>query len=436
MRQTVKTFRQIFANNKKNTQKKPNFNGNKKQFIDKPDSFFYVWNHLEWGGAQVLFFGLMKEANKIGEVLAVIPEGSNEQLLRFLKNLNVKCKFVESHADEKPAVKIKRKLERHWNKLRCEFVYWRYLNKLDLENSVIHTEFAPWQSFLILYFLAKKNPVFITMHNSLPPVPKWRYFHWKLKFRLLTRLKNFHIFTANKDTKESLKTLVPQKAFDKIKIIYANVNPQEINEALDSEIDRERLSEKYEIPKNKFLIFCVGQFIDRKGRWIFLEAAKELLEVNKDIAFVWISNSKPDVDEIERAEKYNLGENFKLITSDRIGTEHIDLFKLLRLADLFALPSYLEGLPISIIEAMALGIPTISTNINAIPEAVKHLETGWLIEPGSSGLLVNAIQTLKDDADLRNKLSKNGQKFALENFNENVVAKIAVESYLDAFQSK
>ncbi len=131
-----------------------------------------------------------------------------------------------------------------------------------------------------------------------------------------------------------------------------------------------------------------------------------------------------------------MGENFRLITSDQIGTEHIDLFKLMRLADLFALPSYLEGLPISIIEAMALGIPTISTNINAIPEAVKHLETGWLIEPGNSDLLVEAVQTLKDDECLRNKLSRNGQRFVLENFNEDVVAKIALESYLDAFRLK
>lgn len=384
----------------------------------------------------MLFFGLMKAAQNIGEVFAVIPEGSNEQLLRFLNNLNVEYKFVNSHADAKSALTIKRKLERHWNKLRSEYVYFKYLKSLDLTNSIIHTEFAPWHSFLVLYLLAKQTPVFITMHNSLPPVPKWRFFNWQVKFWLLTQLKNFHIFTANKDTKESLRTLVPQKAFDEIKVIYANVNPQEIDEALNAELNRGKLLEKYNLPQNKFLVFCVGQFIDRKGRWIFLDAAKKLLENNDDMAFVWISNSKPNTDEIKRAESYNLGGNFRLLTSDQIGAEHIDLFKLMRLADLFALPSYVEGLPISIIEALALGIPTISTNINAIPEAVKHLETGWLIEPGNSEMLVNAIQTLKNDVNLRKKLSNNGQKFALENFNENVVAKIALESYLDAFRSK
>ncbi len=268
---------------------------------------------MEWGGAQVLFFGLMKEAKKFGEVLAIMPSGSNEQLLKFLDNIEVRYKFVNAHTDGKPALTLKRKLERHWNKLRSEFVFVRFLNTLDLKNSIVHTELAPWQSFLALWLLSKKTQVFFTMHNSLPPVPKWRYLQWQVKFWLLTRLKNFHIFTANKDTKESLRMLIPQDAFDKIKIIYANINPEEIDEVLNTKINRAELCRKYNLPENKFLVFCVGQFIDRKGRWIFLEAAKKLLESNKDITFVWISNSKPDAEELEKAENYGLGDNlFKL----------------------------------------------------------------------------------------------------------------------------
>ena len=93
----------------------------------------------------------------------------------------------------------------------------------------------------------------------------------------------------------------------------------------------------------------------------------------------------------------------------------------------------MEGLPISLLEAMALGIPCISTNINGIPEAVKHLETGYLIEAGNAETLVEAIKTLKDDKALREKLAKNGREFVLANFNEKIVAKIALEKYFEAF---
>ena len=396
---------------------------------------YYVWHYLEWGGAQVLFFGLMKEAKNISEVTAIMPAGSNEQLLKFLKNLQVRCEFIEAHTDLKPAHTLKRKIERHWNKLYAEFVLIRFLSKVDLKDSIIHTELAPWMSLLALLQLSRKAQVFVTMHNSLPPVTKWRFYLTKLKFGILSRTKNFHLFTANQDTKQKLAEFVPAKFLEKVKVIYANVNSEEIQTALDDELNRQEYLEKYRIPNKKFLVFCVGQFIDRKGRWIFLEAARKLVKDNSDMAFVWISNSKITVEEMERARSFGLGKDFVFISSEQIGSEHIDLFKLLRLADIFALPSYLEGLPISILEAMALGIPTISTNINAIPEAIKHLETGILIEPGDSDALAAAIQKLKDEPKLCERLAKNGRNYVLENFEEKNVAKIAVQTYLKAFQA-
>ena len=112
------------------------------------------------------------------------------------------------------------------------------------------------------------------------------------------------------------------------------------------------------------------------------------------------------------------------------------MFKLLRTADIFVLPSFLEGLPISLLEAMALGIPSVSTDVNGIPEAIKHLETGYLIKAGRVEDLAEAVRQLKNSQTLREKLSKNGRRFVLENFNENNVAEIALGRYLEALQRK
>ncbi len=122
------------------------------------------------------------------------------------------------------------------------------------------------------------------------------------------------------------------------------------------------------------------------------------------------------MEDLKKAKSYNLGAKFLLITSDQIGTEHVDLFKLLRQADVFALPSYVEGLPISILESMGLGIPTISTNINAIPEAIKHLETGLLIEPGNSGALKDSILLLKKQFLAQRKVVDSGRKIYFGKF--------------------
>jgi glycosyltransferase involved in cell wall biosynthesis len=107
-----------------------------------------------------------------------------------------------------------------------------------------------------------------------------------------------------------------------------------------------------------------------------------------------------------------------------------------RLGDVFVLASFVEGLPISLLEAMALGIPSISTNVNAIPEAVKHLETGILIEAGDDKKLAESILLLKSDENLREKLAEQGQNWVLKNFDEREVAKIAMAAYKQALKSE
>lgn len=396
----------------------------------------YAWDYLTWGGAQIYFFGLIKEAKKEFDVKVVLPENSDEQLLKFIEALDVPYEFIPSHTDSNPAPTLKRKLEKHYNKFQSESVMIRHLKKYDLENSIVHIEFAPWQALFSLVRLSAKTKVFITAHNSLPPVPKWRYLLWKTKLKAISRFKNFHFFSSNQDSKNYFRQFFPAEFWEKIKVTYTSVNPSEIDEALSIEFDRDELKRKFDIPTDKFLVFCVGQFIDRKGRWTFLEAARKVSQNIEDIAFVWISNSKPSDEDLLKAEEYGLGEKFHLITSDRVGKGRMDLFKLFRLADAFVLASFVEGLPISLLEAMALGIPSVSTNVNAIPEAVKNLETGILIEAGDSDGLADAIEIVKTDEKLRERLAKNGREFVLKNFDEKEVARIAIAAYKESLGIK
>lgn len=392
----------------------------------------YVWNYKEWGGAQIYFFGLIREIKNKVNIRIVLPRESDEQLLKFIEQLGIECDFLENSSDLSEADSIKKKIKRYWRKFRSEFEVIRVLRKRDLRQAIVHIEFGPWQSFLWLVYLCLKTQVFITMHNSLPKVSQLRYLIWKAKFSFISNFNSFHIFPSNEDAKRALKPFVSADFFKKTKVTYTNVNPDEINNALSAVIDPVELKAKFKIPSEKFLVFCVGQFIDRKGRWTFLEAARTVRNNDRGIAFVWISNSSPSAEDLRKANDYGLGENFVFITSDEVGEEHIELFKLMRLADLFALVSFQEGLPIALLEAMALGIPSISTNVNAIPEAVKHMETGWLIEAGDSEHLAKAIQNLKEDTTLRSKIAQNGRDTVLASFNEKIVARIALNCYEDS----
>lgn len=80
--------------------------------------------------------------------------------------------------------------------------------------------------------------------------------------------------------------------------------------------------------------------------------------------------------------------------------------ELLNNTDIFILPSYTEGLPISILEAMAYSIPIISTPVGGIPEVINNKENGFLVVPGDKAGLFNSIMELVTDKTLRENMGK------------------------------
>jgi glycosyltransferase involved in cell wall biosynthesis len=87
----------------------------------------------------------------------------------------------------------------------------------------------------------------------------------------------------------------------------------------------------------------------------------------------------------------------------------------LQRADIFVLPSYHEGLPISIIEAMAAGIPVIATQVGGIPDLIDDSINGILINPGAPQELADAMITMLDNKDLRHQYGVEAKKKAFQN---------------------
>src|SRR5215213_2289504 len=137
----------------------------------KPKQVIYVWDYLEWGGAQVYFLGIASRIKDKTRVRFVFPKQTDRQFINFCENFGIEYEFIETIADLKPALTLARKFERHWNKIHSEY----NLMKFDLTDSVLHIELSPWQSVIALVRLSRRaEQVFITMHNALPAVSKWR----------------------------------------------------------------------------------------------------------------------------------------------------------------------------------------------------------------------------------------------------------------------
>jgi glycosyltransferase involved in cell wall biosynthesis len=104
----------------------------------------------------------------------------------------------------------------------------------------------------------------------------------------------------------------------------------------------------------------------------------------------------------------------------------------LQTADLFVLPSLAEGLPTSLMEAMAAGVPVIATNVAATSELVEHEKTGLLVRPSDADALSTAIIRMIDDYPLRLRVAELGRKKVVEEFDINKEVAVLCHCLLDA----
>jgi glycosyltransferase involved in cell wall biosynthesis len=108
-----------------------------------------------------------------------------------------------------------------------------------------------------------------------------------------------------------------------------------------------------------------------------------------------------------------------------------DKERLLAAAVLYVLPSYNEGLPVSVLEAMAAGLPIVSTPVGGIPEAVTDGVEGYLVEPGNVQALADRMDRLLGDQDLAMRMGESARRKVELVFSANAVVPQVEAMYLD-----
>jgi glycosyltransferase involved in cell wall biosynthesis len=108
------------------------------------------------------------------------------------------------------------------------------------------------------------------------------------------------------------------------------------------------------------------------------------------------------------------------------------LRRLFAAADAFALPTHADGLPMAIMEAMAAGLPVISTPVGSIAEAVEPGVTGYLTPPGAVGDLRAAVTTLVEQPDLRRRMGQTARSIAERRYDAHANARRVRDLLLDA----
>lgn len=170
----------------------------------------------------------------------------------------------------------------------------------------------------------------------------------------------------------------------------------------------------------------VGRLVEEKGILDLLEAAKEVCNRIADAQFLFIGpcdDEKPDGIRPDIAEDYGLGERCRFL-----GMRH-DMPELYALMDVLVLPSYREGFPRAPMEASAMGVPSVVTDIRGCREAVEHGANGLLFPVGDVDALSRAIVELLVDDERRARMGVEARRIAEERFDERKVFDRVLDEY-------
>jgi glycosyltransferase involved in cell wall biosynthesis len=164
-------------------------------------------------------------------------------------------------------------------------------------------------------------------------------------------------------------------------------------------------------------LLCVGRLCPAKGQHILLEACDILQKQNVRFRMTFIGDG-PDRESLE-ALQAELGLENCVQFTGALGQDKVK--EAYRKADIFVLPSFAEGVPVVLMEAMAMEIPVVSTRITGIPELIDHGQDGLLATPGDVQDLVEQLSRLINDPALGRCLGAcgRGKVAAMYNQHEN-----------------
>lgn len=182
---------------------------------------------------------------------------------------------------------------------------------------------------------------------------------------------------------------------------------------------------RHELGGNGTIIGTVARLAPEKGIPCLLQAAAVVLKQYPEAVFALVGDG-PDRQQLE-AEACNLKiEKNVVFTGARR-----DMAGIYASLDLLVQPSLKEGLPMTILEALAAKRAVVATDVGAVPRVIQNEKTGLLVPSDNSDALANAILRLLNDQMLRQKLAQGGHQLVRDSFSAEVMA----HAYLQLYES-
>jgi glycosyltransferase involved in cell wall biosynthesis len=351
----------------------------------------------------VLLMDQIKSLQQQGhEVVAVCASGPR---LETLRKEGIPVEVVEMARAFSPL----RDLVSFCALVRC---FWKH------QFDVVHTH-TPKAGLLgpIAAKVAGVPVVVHTIHGLLfhDRMPLWKRWLFWLPEKITATFSDFLLSQSKEDLTVATKSGLCSTT--KIKYLGNGIDVVKLSPC-HSNGSRHSARMEMGISDTDIAIGSVGRLVYEKGFGELFAAAAELVERHKSWKFVIIGpREKGPRDAVPASEIEALsrsGSVFFLNWRDDVSRWYAAM-------DIFVLPSHREGVPRACMEAAAMELPVIATDIRGCREVVKRNETGLLVPIKDSQALIAAIETLAQDEARRVELGKEGRRHILENFNHELV---------------
>ncbi len=346
-------------------------------------------------------YGFFGAENVMWELTNSLPSGEFQPYIGIIRDSNNhELSFPEKNKSE---IKIFSCSEKFDLKVILEIRRYIISNQIDIIHS--HNYKSNFYSFLAT--LNTKVKRVATCHNWLGQNLKMKFYEFVDK--LLLR-KFVSIIAVSQSLKNELIKSGMQEG--KINVVHNGI---EIEKFIISDGQQE-LKKSLGIQEGENVIGTIGRLSSEKGHTYLIKEFAEVASVLPKIKLLIVGDGPL------RARLEELVREFQLESRVIFTGRRQDIPEILGVMDIFVLPSLIEAMPISLLEALAAKKPVIATNVGDISRVIKNGETGILIEPESINGLSHAVRQLITEPGKAMLLANNGYEVVKSEFSAQKMA--------------
>jgi len=210
------------------------------------------------------------------------------------------------------------------------------------------------------------------------------------------------------------------------------INTQYFSTSYFTEAERKELKSRLNISPDDFVFIFIGRLVGDKGINELVEAFKNLQKKQPNIKLLLVGNEEPELDPLKKETQKEIQKNKNIITTGWVE----DVRPYFAIADALVFPSYREGFPNVVLQAGAMELPGIVTDINGCNEIITHQYNGLIIPPKDTIALQKAMEKILTDKGLYIQMKKNARPIIVDKYRQEMVWEALLEEYRRLLKEK